>query len=152
MLEGKLEIVQYLVSKGANVEIRDNNGMTLLHSAARGAKLKIMKCLVSEGANVSCTDKNGKTPLHWTTRGVEEGSTQWLLDNGANINAKDNKGNTSLHAAVMNRKPDHVTCLLRHKECNIDIRNNNGKTAEEIANDRQYSDVIKKFKELVSRP
>ena len=56
------EIVEYLVSKGANIEAKDDYNYTPLHLASYFGKPDIVKYLVSKGANKNAKDKDGKTP------------------------------------------------------------------------------------------
>jgi hypothetical protein len=56
---GGNEIIQYLISKGADV----NADNTLHHAVWIPWNLEVVKTLVSSGANVNAKDNNGKTPL-----------------------------------------------------------------------------------------
>ena len=70
--EGNLQIVEFLVSRGTNINVKDNDECTPLHFAAFSDNLEVAKYLVSKGANVNARDNEGETPL-----GVakDEGST-----------------------------------------------------------------------------
>ena len=57
-----LQIVQYLIEKGANIEIQDCGGKTSLHFASLYGNTEVVKYLVSKGANKNAKTKNGKTP------------------------------------------------------------------------------------------
>ena len=48
----QLEIVKYLVGKGASVQAEDNFGRQLLHSAIDKDRLEIVKYLVAKEASV----------------------------------------------------------------------------------------------------
>ena len=63
---GKLPIVEYLISKDANIEAKDNLGNTPLHYASEHIHTDIVKYLVSKGANKNSKNKNGKTPYDLT--------------------------------------------------------------------------------------
>ena len=58
---GRLTIVKYLISKGANIEAKNQIGQTPLHCAARG-RTDVVKYLVSKGANKNAKNGFGKTP------------------------------------------------------------------------------------------
>ena len=60
---GKLEIVQYLVGRGANVDVKNSEGETPLHIAAKAGAVEIAEYLVAQGANVELQDNAGNTPL-----------------------------------------------------------------------------------------
>ena len=52
--------VQYLIEKGANVEVKDEEQQTPLHIAYMDAFTDVVKYLVSNGANKNAKNKNGK--------------------------------------------------------------------------------------------
>ena len=59
---GNLEIVQYLVENGANINAKDDDkGRTALMFASRDGHLEVVKYLVESGANI-----NAKTDEGWT--------------------------------------------------------------------------------------
>jgi ankyrin repeat protein len=57
------ETVKLLISKGANVNIQNASGATLLHSASGRGDSDLVKILLSNGAKPNIRDNNGKTPL-----------------------------------------------------------------------------------------
>ena len=57
-----LPIVEYLISKGANIEAKDNDDQTPLHWASKHGNTNVVKYLVSKGANKTTRDKDGKIP------------------------------------------------------------------------------------------
>lgn len=74
------EVVKYLVSKGANINIKIENGLTLLHGAAMMGHLEVVEFLVSKGVNVNAKTKDGETPLQFAaTNEIAE----FLLSKGA---------------------------------------------------------------------
>ena len=60
-----LDVVQYLISEGANVNARTENGRNPLHYAAENTlvSVDVLECLISHGADVHAKDRDGKTPL-----------------------------------------------------------------------------------------
>lgn len=60
---GHLEMVKYLVEKGADVNAKAEFCRdTALHSAAAGGNLEMVKYLVEHGADVNAKDDDGRTP------------------------------------------------------------------------------------------
>ena len=55
------EAVELLVVAGADVEARDDDGRTPLHTASRAEEIAV---LVTAGANLEARDNDGLTPLH----------------------------------------------------------------------------------------
>ena len=62
---GHLEVTQYLISQGAEVNQGDNDGVTALHSAAQNGHLDTTQYLISQGAEVNQGD-NMTDGLHYT--------------------------------------------------------------------------------------
>jgi ankyrin repeat protein len=60
---GKIEVVEFLLKKG--VDVNQKNGMksSALSSALTGGKVEMVKLLISKGANVNESDGNGNTHL-----------------------------------------------------------------------------------------
>ena len=66
--KGRLEIVKYLVVKGANVNAKDHYDSTALMMASRRNNLEIVKYLVRNGANVNAKNNYGETALIGASR------------------------------------------------------------------------------------
>lgn len=95
---GKSDIVDYLLSKGANVHATDSIGRTALHEAAQMGNVLAVRSLLRNGANVDQTTKNGLTPLHASMASiiVSPETIETLLKSGAEINAQTKDGRTPL--------------------------------------------------------
>ena len=70
---GHKAVVEYLLSKKADVNAKKNDGVTPLHVAASLGKLEIAKLLIAKGANKDATDSKGRTPL---TLAEEKGNVE----------------------------------------------------------------------------
>lgn len=57
------DIANYLLSRGANVHLKDNTKRTALHYAARGLSARMINQLIDHGAQVDDKDIFGFTPL-----------------------------------------------------------------------------------------
>lgn len=64
---GCVKVVEFLIEKGADVNIQDNEGRTPLHLAViiPGQNTYIAEMLLNKGAEVDIQDNEGKTPLDY---------------------------------------------------------------------------------------
>ena len=64
-------MVQVLLAAGAELEVRDKDGVTPLHrAAARHESSAVVQVLLAAGAELEVRDKDGNTPLHWAAKYV----------------------------------------------------------------------------------
>ncbi|HEV7744919.1 MAG TPA: ankyrin repeat domain-containing protein [Pyrinomonadaceae bacterium] len=64
--KGHLNVVELLVSLGADVNARNQNdhwGTTPLHAAAHANRRAIAELLIAHGTDIHATNLNGRTPL-----------------------------------------------------------------------------------------
>ena len=63
--KGNKEIVELLLTRGADIEAREDTGRTALHTAAFRGYMEIVKFLLEKGAKINAQTNDGKTPLDW---------------------------------------------------------------------------------------
>uniref|UniRef100_A0A8C6XP79 Uncharacterized protein n=1 Tax=Naja naja TaxID=35670 RepID=A0A8C6XP79_NAJNA len=117
---GHLEIIDYLISKGAKLEVKDNKGRTPLHRAAEKGHDKAVNRLLQAGANMYSLDQEGRTPFHLANQNHD--LVQVLLKNGALVDARDERGQTALSYAVSQGHEKTVKVLLEGG-AKVDSRN-----------------------------
>ncbi len=95
-----LEIVEWLIDQGVNVDVRDLNGRTALHHAVDAGRVDFVEALCKGRADVEAADRDGVTPLLLAAMGGEADIARILLQAGADPTATDNNGmNARAHAA-----------------------------------------------------
>jgi ankyrin repeat protein/Tfp pilus assembly protein PilF len=93
---GMAEIAEVLISNGANVNAKMDNGFTPLFVAIN---VGVAKVLISAGADINAKNSVGSTPLFGAARiGMAE-IAEVLISNGANVSAKMDEGFTPLFVA-----------------------------------------------------
>ena len=92
-----IEIVELLISKGADVNGKGNHGETPLHIAASGGQKEVAELLISKGADVNGKNGAESTPLHYAAT-IE--IAELLISKGAGVNARKANGGSPLHQAA----------------------------------------------------
>jgi len=107
------DVVEYLISVGAEPDSVDNSGVTPLHRAVRTRSLAAARALLDGGASPRQPNKSGSTPLHLavqTTGRTGSGTRQaheqqaaivrLLLERGARVADPDGHGKAVNQAAT----------------------------------------------------
>ena len=71
-----------VVEQGADVNAKDNDGMTVLHWAAMRNTVEVVQWLVEQGLDINATDSDGETPLDKAINAGSNKSVQWLREHG----------------------------------------------------------------------
>lgn len=109
------------------VEDRDEQGNTLLHSAAMSGKAKSAEFMISKGADPRALNDKKNTPLHYAAGQGQEETVELLSSLGAALNAANNNKETPLHMAAAQGKTGTVKILLE-KGAHIDPETELGAT------------------------
>ena len=148
-----IDILQYLISKGASVGVT-NQFIASIYDRRRETKTKqelmtfdetIVKPLIKNNkANINeCFNDNSENLLINISGQLhrDDNMKQFLLDNGADINAKC-KGKTAIMKIIegYNPKLDELKWLIS-KGADVNIKDNNGKTALAKALEKGYYDI-----------
>ena len=110
-----LDIAELLYQAGADLDIRNDNDMTLLHDASVTGSVDVVRWLFNHGTpdnsqqpsddmtvQVNQMDGGQRTPLHWASQGGHFETVWELLRRGADVTAKDRICRTPLHLASDN--------------------------------------------------
>lgn len=127
-------LVEFLINKGANVNVKSIDGNTPLHITTNGA---IIDLLLKSGANLEAQNIDGVSPLMTSILFSDSNSDDQsktgnikkfkeLIKRKSNVNTTDKDGNGILHCAIMtNNKIIVEECL---KCINIETRGYNENT------------------------
>lgn len=92
----RVAVVEYLLSQGIPVDIRDDEGATPLYIAAESKAYEIAQLLVANGADVNAVTNNDDTALHRAAAAPSLPIAELLVSHGANVNACNSYGDTPL--------------------------------------------------------
>jgi cytohesin len=148
---GHKETAELLIAKGANVNVKRDNGETPLDAAisqyqtkaadllrkhggktgeelnviiaaAKKGNIEAVKQHLAAGADVNAKNKWGGTPLFLAAWKGHKEIAELLIAEGADVNAKDDKGRTPLDLAIDFKRIKTADLLRKH----------GGKTGEEL--------------------
>uniref|UniRef100_A0A8C4XV41 Uncharacterized protein n=1 Tax=Falco tinnunculus TaxID=100819 RepID=A0A8C4XV41_FALTI len=169
---GHLTIMEYLISKGAKIDVKDKEGRTPLHRAAEKGHGDAVKVLLRHGAFMYGSDAEGKTPLHLAAQNNhshilkmflkeearscrnqhnflhmaalkdESSVAKMLLKAGASTDGKDEKGWTALSYAVSQGSENTAKVLLA---AGASVDSNMFVTPLHIASRRGNTDVAQQL-------
>ena len=139
--EGNLEVTQYLVDNGANIEAANKWGNTPILAAVIGGHMKTTVYLVEMGADLKVTNEWGITPLISAASYGTVEIVKLLIANGADIEAKSSDGDTAL---IWASRRGHVSTVKYLIEAGADksVRNFKQKSAYSIAQESGREDIM----------
>ncbi|GBN10343.1 Ankyrin-2 [Araneus ventricosus] len=161
---GHIDIVKYLLKKGAMHDAKNLRGETPL-ALASGSRMKnllisvgnLFKAvkegnltnIVKQAELINVKDKNGFSLLHWVVNNSQKCIVKELLDAGCNPKCSSLKGNTPLHIAASKSNMDIAEILLQSvtsKDLNDFVNaktTEKGNTALHVAAKNNDLDMVK---------
>lgn len=108
------EKLEFLLKKSIPATSRDEDGVPLLHVAARRGGRAWCNALLDAGADLQVMDSRGATVLHAAARNDNDSDecVRWIASCGLDVNAVDFGGQTPLHAAAIAHRPRIFVTLL----------------------------------------
>ena len=108
-----IDIIKLLLDKGAEVNYKNEKGITSIRAALGQQSPEIIQLLLDHGANVNARDINGATPLMDAAATCENPKIfEILLNAGADPEMKDYKNNTALiYAAIWSSSGEVIDIL-----------------------------------------
>ena len=104
-------------------------GISILHFAARAADPAVVPMLVNAGADIHASGQDGTTPLHAAARGGDNPEMiRAMLAAGADLHAPGESGETPLHTAAGHNDNREVIDALLAAGADINAKSNLGTT------------------------
>ena len=126
---GKVEVVKYLISRGAEIDSHCDGEITPMLKAVRWQHFSTVEVMIEAGCDLRTKSKDaGLTPLlcaaTWTNNTA---LVDLLLRRGASIEEQDNQGVSVVGRAALNAK-DAVFRFLLEKGADVNARDRWGQT------------------------
>ncbi|XP_046571429.1 poly [ADP-ribose] polymerase tankyrase-2-like [Haliotis rubra] len=110
-LHGKKDVVDLLVSKGADLTLKDDCSRNALHLACEGGNSGIVEDLLPL-FDINCRGEEGWTPLMAAALHGKKDVVDLLVSKGADLTLKDDCSRNALHLACEGGNSDIVEDLL----------------------------------------
>jgi uncharacterized protein len=110
---GHVDVVNYLLANGAQVNVASRNGLMVmpLHSAVAAQNLVITLALLEHGAAVNAPQQEGYTPLHEAAQNGQLDMIWLLLAHGADGMSRKGDGETPAETALKAGHPDAAALI-----------------------------------------
>ena len=106
-----LELMDWLIAQGADVNVRDEYECTPLHYHTQVNNIKKVALLLEKGADIEAQDRYKKTPLLFAEYHAEV--AELLLEKGANINVKDDMGHNVIERTLITARGGYLPKALK---------------------------------------
>ncbi|CAO3677126.1 unnamed protein product [Umbelopsis ramanniana] len=138
------DYIDALLKKGANPKTLDIDGMNAIHHYGTSRDIVDFDRFKFDRPTIDIF--RHKRNMHSFKANDSEAlaSLKLLMDAGTDINAQDNNGDTPLHQATEKKLSVKVQTLLQ-LGAKTDIKNNNGKTAKDIADKNNLKNLLRTF-------
>ncbi|XP_054166448.1 poly [ADP-ribose] polymerase tankyrase-2-like [Oppia nitens] len=114
----RLNVVEFLLSRNADVSAKDKGGLAPLHNACSYGHLEVAELLIKHKANVNATDLWKFTSLHEASAKGKTEIVRLLLKNGADKEKKNRDGNRAID--LVKDGDQEITDLLMGESAILD--------------------------------
>ncbi|XP_048246291.1 death-associated protein kinase 1-like [Haliotis rufescens] len=144
---GHRDVVELLVSEGADVSLVDEDGTNILHYACWGGDVETVKFVLSLNVvDINCRGRGSRTPVMAAAFKGHRDVVELLMSEGADVSPVDGDGNNILHYACIGGDVETVKFVLSLNVVDIDARNNLGLTAADVARREGHKKNVKLLK------
>jgi excisionase family DNA binding protein len=143
--QGDVRHVNALISSGADVNARTEDGWSPLMMATIKGYAEVVRALLIKGADPDARNKKGWTALMFAVSMGDLDTMRVLLDGNAEIDARDNDGRTALMQATGEKNIESLRILL-DRGADVNVVDRLGETALTIAARRGYTELVELLK------
>ena len=135
-------MLKTLLAVNAEVELRNGEGLTPIHAAARWGNNGAVWRLLEARADLDAADQSGCTALHSAASSGHVLALSMMLGAGASADVKNTRGATPMHVAASAGHDDAVTWLVK-AGANVEAKDSDGNTPLHLAASRGHANVMK---------
>ena len=134
---GALEIIKYIVSKGVDPKMLDENNSSPLNIAAENGFLSVVQYYVSCDISYETRTSSGMTAISFAAKAGQVSVIDYLIEKGAVLNHQDENKNTPLILAVINNRLEAVKLLV--EKGGVSFHSKNGHDWDAVMFAAKYS-------------
>lgn len=139
---GSGEIIELLLSRGADINAQNTQLNTPLHEAIQNRKENTAALLIGKGADLGKTNVHKQTPLHRAASLNQKKTGKMLIDRGAAIDPVDKYQRTPFLIVARQTGDVEFGKLLLNKGANINSKDINNQMALNLAAWKGFNDFI----------
>ncbi|XP_046543577.1 uncharacterized protein LOC124253782 isoform X8 [Haliotis rubra] len=146
---GHRDVVEILVSRGADVSLVDDSGYNVLHYACVGGDRETVEFVLSlDGVDINSRGGGSWKPVMWAAREGHRYVVELLVSRGADVSLVDDVGNNILHYTCVGGDRETGEFVLSLDGVDINSRGERSRTPVMEAAREGHRDVVEL---LVSR-
>ncbi|XP_062570599.1 putative ankyrin repeat protein RF_0381 [Saccostrea cucullata] len=141
---GNINLFKFLLRKGFDINISENEGKTVLHFCCLNGQLDMFKYLVNTYPQLlDVKDNEGENALHAAALGGNLDMLKFLLRKGFDIKTRGGDGKTAFHLCCMNGKLDICRFLIENYPHLLYIKDSTGVNILDAAAWGGHVDLLK---------
>jgi ankyrin repeat protein len=140
LTRNSLDVVKFLLKKGADVQIKDKQGNNLVYHLIKSYRSnkfdefqKKARILSNKGLNIAQHQQNGNSLYHLALETKDMKLLQWVQENKVDVNFKNQDGLTALHQAAMTAKDATILKYLLSIGADKTIKTNFDESVYDLA-------------------
>lgn len=138
---GNNDVISLLIDNGACIDIKNDEGLNVLHLAAQGNRTASLIFFIEKyKLEFMMTDNIGSTPYHWASYVGAEESLMYLLTLNPDINKQDLEGLTPLHLAVTSERTKIIKKLI-YAGADKTIKDKHNRTPLDLAIEKKKNNI-----------
>jgi uncharacterized protein len=142
-IHGNSEKIEYLLDKGANINMQNQHGSSLLHYLSSFEKnFDVFELVLQRGIDINLKDNRGKTALDLAIKKRNEKLIHYLQQNGAKGDSADALSEIALFKAAKNGDIATITSYIESGG-DIEVKNVDGDTLLWIAFENNHDALVK---------
>jgi serine/threonine-protein phosphatase 6 regulatory ankyrin repeat subunit B len=151
MKEGRTDLADLLLAKGAKLDIKDQEGMTALQYAIEAGQPEAVAFLANKGADLKATPYKSEAELRVATHnygllravlGHDVEAVKKFLAAGADPNFRGRDGRVALLLAVGDSQGKEIVKLLLEKNVDVNVADDLGNTPLMFAVSGNNDDIV----------